>query len=155
MECRAHSIVLAAIVVAIVAFAGCSSKNPDPASDRFYGPATRQVAPDPVYNPIRSVRPPQVTPTRQVKSAAGPVIEPVIHLTLQQTPICEAIQVLTAATRYRLYCSSLVAKQVVSIDALGTLGELASKIENQSKVVVVIDHENEEVRVLGSNREAH
>lgn len=134
--------------------AGCSSKKvPEWSPEKkkkMFRIATQQLAPEPVYNAVRWVRPPQVTPTRKIESSTAPIIMPIVNLSVQNRPLKEVILVIAAPTRYRTYCSSLIANQPLSLNMLGTIDELAAEIEKTSGINVVIDHENKEIRFLAN-----
>lgn len=140
---------------------GCgSTPQPKPVKeeDRFYFFPTRQLAPQPVYGRIREVRPPEPLPLEERPAPAGPPLEPVIHLELKNATLGETAKVLGEAHRYSYYCSSLVARQRVTVNRLGTIDELAEHLAEVADVAVTVDHDLRELRVLrkeGDEQEAH
>ena len=112
--------------------------------------ATRQLPPEPVYNPVTWVRPPQIAPTRKYEASRAPLVLPVMEFSIDNAPLSEAVLVLAAPTRYATYCSSTVADQRLSLTMVGTMPEIAQEIEAKTGVRVIIDHTNREVRFLGS-----
>jgi hypothetical protein len=81
-------------------------------------------------------------------------ISPVLHYKVQDVTLKEAALVLASTTRYRSYCSSLIADQRLTLDGLGTLDELADEIETLAGIQVVVDHEHKEVRFLARDSDA-
>ncbi len=73
---------------------------------------------------------------------------PIYHLELAENSLKEAAAALASTARYSSYCSELIAEDVISISTLGTIEELATQIEEQAGIEVVVDHENKEVRFL-------
>lgn len=114
-----------------------------------YTIATRQLPPEKPYSMTRWVRPPQVLPPRQAPvRASSSYISPVVHYKVTDISLKEAALVLAATTRYRSYCSSLIADQRLTLDSLGTIDELAEEIETLAGIDVIIDHDSKEVRFL-------
>lgn len=148
------TLTLKILLLAILAqgLVGCASKIPQweaaNQNKAVFSIATQQLPPEPVYNPVRWVRPPQVLPTREAKVNRAPLIHPIIHFEVEKTPLEETARILAAVGRYRSYCSSLVAKRLVTLNTLGNMDELAQQISKITKTRVIIDHQNKEVRVV-------
>lgn len=139
------------LLAGVLLAAGCSSggyEYLEADKPKVFKVASRQHAPDPVYSRTTWVRPPQVLPTRERDAKTKPLILPVIHYTVDGLPLKEAALILAATSRYRSYTAPSIEGQKISINSLGTIEELAQEIENKAGVRVVIDHENEEIRVL-------
>ncbi|MCB0353697.1 MAG: hypothetical protein KDD64_09240 [Bdellovibrionales bacterium] len=140
--------------LSLVASSGCSTADTEskkvPRVNRI---AHSQLPPAPTYNRLRWVHAPETLPVRELQyQTAGidqrPLLLPVIHFEIQDKSLREASQVLAAATRYGVYCSSLVAERKVTLNSLGTVDELAAEISQQTETRVVVDHSNKEIRVL-------
>lgn len=116
--------------------------------DKAYLVATRQTAPEPVYNRVFMARPPEVMPAREVEFMNAPRVLPVIHLELKAVTLETVAQTLGGSARYRSYCAASIADKKFSIDALGTIDELADIISKKADVYVSVDHANREVRFL-------
>ena len=140
------------VLLSASAFSGCAYKDAPKYTPtekpKVFRVATRQLPPEPVYNRLRWVRPPQVTPSRKIDAKRSPLILPVVHYSVKQTPACEALLVLAATSRYRSYCASAVEPKRVSLDMLGTIDEIAQEISHNAGIKVVVDHQNQEVRFL-------
>ena len=116
--------------------------------------AMRRIAPQPTYNRLRWVHPPEVLPARDAHERLDPTrpkMLPVVHLEIEKTPLKEVALILGTATRYRTFCASLVENELVTMNKLGTLDELAESIEQQTPARVVIDHGTRSIRILGRN----
>jgi len=135
----------------------CSSQIPVATikkEKKAYSVAYRQIPPQPTYGATRWVRPPTTFPSRKFEDRSSSYVSPVVHYKVTEAPLKEAALVLAAITRYKSYCSSAIADQKVTIDTLGTLDELAQEIEVLTGIKVVVDHDNKEIRFLGSNKQA-
>lgn len=130
---------------------GCSTPQP---RTETYKVAFRQSPPQPVYNRLRWVRPPDVKPARGLPQAEAPRINPIFHLAIDNGTLEEVSLALAAMARYQSYCSSLVAEKRISIQSLGTLDELADEVATLSGVHVVVDHPSREIRFLAQNYNA-
>lgn len=146
------SIRIIALTALLLAGAGCSSKGPKewkPEVERhLFGIAVRQDAPQPVYKRTRLVYPPSPLPQPAVSRNAAPGIFPVIHLDLEDASLEEASRILGQSARYASYCASTIADQRITLSTLGTLDELASALEREANISVVVDHHNREVRFI-------
>lgn len=118
---------------------------------KIFRVATRQLPPEPVYNRVRWVRPPQVNPVRRTSGKRSPLILPVVHYAVDQMPACEALLILAATSRYRTYCASHVESKSVTLDMLGTIDEISQELSSKFAINVVVDHQNQEVRFLAKN----
>lgn len=114
---------------------------------------TRQHAPEPVYNRVTMARVPEVLPAREVVYDNAPRVLPVIHLELKGVTLETVSQTLAGSARYRSYCAASIANKKFSIDALGTIDELADIISKKANVYVSVDHVNREVRFLPSRKQ--
>ena len=114
---------------------------------KVYGASHQQLAPQPVYNRLRNVELPDVMPPATAEMR-GQKYMPVVHLELKTARLEEVASALASLGRYRSYCAGTIANRRVSVNALGTLEELAAEIAAQEKIEVVVDHEAREVRFL-------
>ena len=111
--------------------------------------ASHQLPGDPVYNRVFMARPPEVMPKRgDEKVVPDASIIPVIHLDVQNSNLESVARTLADSMRYRSYTAASIANKKFSIDALGTIDELADTISNKAGVYVSVDHGNKELRVL-------
>lgn len=135
----------------LIFLSGCSTPHYDKlAGTKSYDLATRQLPPDPVYSRLKWVHLPEMYPSMMYKASEDrPRYFPVFHFQINNRELCDAAVQLAGTARYSSYCSSLLKGERITLQALGTIDELAKKIENSSsKVRVVVDHENREVRFL-------
>ena len=139
-------------VIASLACACASSVQTESEKEQreIYSIATRQLPPEPVYNPVRWVRPPQVNPDRDIDAKNAPIILPVIHFKVENASLKEAAIVLAGTSRYRSYCASSIAKRKVTMELLGTIEELAQEISIREGIKVVVDHDSEMIRFLAN-----
>lgn len=111
--------------------------------------ANKQLPPEPIYNPVRWVRPPEVTPARKADyKPSNKIISLVYSFTVKDSTIEKTSLALANALGYRSYCSSLIAEQPFSLELLGTIDEIANTISKKAGIKVVLDHDNKEVRFL-------
>ena len=129
---------------------GCSGREQKqwkPETERrAFAVAPRQLAPEPVYNRLRWVHPPDVLPSREIAQNAAPVILPVIHLDLKNSTLDQAAAALASSSRYSSFCASSIANRRISISKLGTIDELANEIEAVAKIRVQVDHQGHALR---------
>jgi len=138
-----------ASALGLILLGGCTAAPRAPQEvPRSYIIADRQLAPEPVYNRLRYVQPPEMLASRSVRKSSAPSIMPVFHLEVNNITLEELTRLLAESARYDAYCSGLVADQIVSMNTLGTLDELAKELSISADVHVVVDHENRFVRVL-------
>lgn len=151
MTPRSRIVALGALFIVVCSGCASNSREWKPIPTQItYEVAHRQLPPEPVYNRLRWVRPPEVLPARLPKSGEAPLIKPVIEFQVRNTPLEEVAQVLAASARYGSYCASSVATQRLTLQRLGTIDEIARAIEQEAKVAVVVDHERRMVRILRS-----
>ncbi len=110
----------------------------------------RQVAPEPIYNRITMVRPPDTLPFMPIGVRQPYVNRDVRNVGIQadDVPLEEAAEMIAGAMGYKSYCSSLIAKRKVSIKQNGTIEQLAADLSSKEKIEVVIDHDSREIRFL-------
>jgi hypothetical protein len=142
---------IALVATSLICSCGGSEKPYEPHQERKYFtfPA-RQLAPEPVYNRLTLVRPPDPLPDSDLQESDAPVIHPVIHLDIKDASLEQAARVLASAARYNAYCSSLIADRTITMSELGTIDELAKRISRKANIEVVVDHQNAEVRFLAN-----
>lgn len=144
---------LGALLVALSA--GCASTSaPEwapPKQTRTFSVAQRQLPPEPVYNRLRLVRPPEVLPNAPETESARAAIVPVLHLQVKNAKLEEVARLLASAAQYGSYCSSIVAHQTISFNRLGTLDELAAELEKAAQIQVLIDHSDRQVKFLAKH----
>lgn len=151
-----HRNLKVALAVAVMgALVGCSADLPPAVKGEpeVYTIHTRKLPPEPVYNRIRWGNPPDIAPSRELPLAAEGHVIPVITMNLKNATLEEASRSLAATAQYASYCSSLIAKQKISFNQLGTLDELAEAISRQAGIRVVVDHEGQAIRFLPQEAE--
>ena len=116
----------------------------------YYYPM-RQLAPEPVYNRLRTGYLPQPLPSRKANPSDAALILPVFQFEVNDITLHEASQILANTARYHSYCAPSVAQQHISLATIGTIDELAAEIGRQAGISVIVDHNNREVRFVASN----
>lgn len=134
---------------------GCSTTDvpqwQPPKETRTFSVASRQLAPEPTYSRLRWVRPPEVIPSERKAEAEVPAIVPVMQLEIKDASLEEVARLLASTAQYSSYCSSLVAKQKVTLNRLGTIDELGKEIEKIAQIRVIIDHGSRQIRFLADH----
>ena len=125
------------------------------ADRKVFRVAHRQLPLEPTYNRLRWVHLPEVMPAAERPREKPPKIMPIIELVLEDDTLEDASLILAATTRYRSYCSSLIADQKITLSALGTVDELAVVIAESAGINVTVDHTNREVRFLARAGESN
>ncbi len=152
---RPHNVVsvlsLSLLALTLSACSGTDTKQWKPeTARRSHSIAYRQLAPEPVYNRLRWVHPPDnlsEEPKTEVTSSA-PVLFPVVHLDLKGTSLEEASRALAATARYSSFCASSVSGRKVTLSKLGTIDELGEALSSAADVQVHVDHEGRAVRIF-------
>lgn len=138
----------AVAILASGALLGCE-KPVAPPPEPTYRVAMRQLPPKPTYHRLRWVQLPETMPYNADQLGDEvPAISPIISIDLNDSTLEEAARVLAATGRYSSYCAGAIAKQKISIKAVGTLDEIAAEIAKRAHIDTSIDHENHEVRFL-------
>lgn len=149
---RAGAVVCALFVLGC--YPGQKAYDPHAGKRSVFLASVRQTAPEPVYNRLRWVHPPESLPDRDVRGAeaeafqSAPPIRPVYHMTLKNASLLDASRVLAATARYEAFCAPSISEQKISIDNLGTIDELGSRISSLADINVVVDHDGRTVRFL-------
>ena len=137
---------------------GCSSKRQLNTQPRVSKIAHRQLAPEGTYGRLRWVHLPQVTPAdrivREPQYDGRKQILPIVEYKVNGVTLEEAADILAGATRYRAYCSSSIAKKLLTLHMLGTVDEIAEEISAKSGILVQVDHQNTSVRFLAGTGES-
>ncbi len=140
-------------VATFSALCGCSTnvvplKNPE---RKTFTVSYRHTAPQPVYSRVRWVYLPDVVPMKDgfALSKSAP-IDPVVSLQLKNTSLPEAMMSLANIVRYRAECPSQLESVKVSLNAVGTIEELAQQIAKQAGEEIVVDHVSRVVRIQPS-----
>ncbi len=115
---------------------------------KLFGISVRDHAPQPVYKRTRLVHLPSVVPPTPQDLGRAPMILPVVHFELVDASLEDAARILGQTSRYTSYCASTIADKRVTLTALGTIDELASKISTLANIETIVDHHNREVRFL-------
>lgn len=140
-------VITASLILSTLFLGGCSSTDvSDVQAPQVYQVATRRWAPEPVYNRLRWARPPQVHPERAHPQVDSPLIMPVVHFSVKDETLKDVVLILGANSRYKTYCSPLIAGEKLTMDMLGTMEEIAVAIEDSKNIQVILDHEAEELR---------
>ena len=135
-------------------FVGCSYKYTGSGStlDRHVHIfAVRQAPLPPVYNRIRTVHLAEPLPSRDNHPVTNRIITPVFQFEAEDSTFEEVALILANTAKYSSYCDPNIANKKVSIITLGTIDEIANEIEKETNVIVKIDHQNKEVKILSSN----
>lgn len=118
---------------------------------KTFSVASRQLAPEPTYSRLRWVRSPEVIPSELHGGSAAPAIVPVMQLEIKDMTLEEVARLLGSAAQYSSYCSSLIAKQTLTLNRLGTIDELGAEVEKAAQIRVVIDHNARQIRFLADH----
>ena len=111
--------------------------------------ANKQLPAEPIYNPVRWVRPPEVTPSRKPDyKPSNKAVTLIYSFSVKDSTLNNTSLSLANALGYRSYCSSLIAEQVFSMELVGSIDEIATNISKKAGIKVVVDHDNKEVRFL-------
>lgn len=125
-----------------------SNEEAAPKKLEIYKVAFRQLPPAPVYNRIRIVKLPDVTPDSSKPASDAVQLDPQVKLKLRNNTLEQAAIALASLGKYHAYTASSVAKQKVSIEAYGTLEEVAQQLANKSGAHIVVDHQNKQISIL-------
>lgn len=140
--------VLVGTAISLLLLTGCAGTPPEAPVAETFSLASRQLPPEPVYNRLRWVFPPQPLPSRDgAKSTAGQIV-PLIDFDVKNATLEEAARILAASARYHYYVASDLANKKVSLKVLGNVDDIANKIEKLANIAVVVDHSNREIRLL-------
>lgn len=129
----------------------CSSSVEVSPAKRVYQIAEQQLPHEATYSRLRWVHLPATQPPATLQRASDsvrPRLLPIVHLTIENKSLCDAASALASLMRYTSYCSSQLREETTSIEALGTIYELAERIADNHTVKIVIDEENREIRFL-------
>lgn len=143
--CRALGLISLLSLSACSIFAG-EAQLPEKRA-QVYSVASRRLAPEPVYNRIRLVYLPDVKPGSLADSNA-PTLPMRARLSLKNNTLEQAGIALAAIGNYQAYTASSIAKQKLSLEAVGSLDELGAQLSMQSGAHVVIDHPHRQIRIL-------
>ena len=141
-------LMLTALAVSISSVIGCTPRYQGPE----YLMSPRQSAPQPVYNRVTFARPPEVMPPRSLRFKNAPMMSPMIHLEVTDESMEATIKKLASLNHYRSYTAASIADKNISVDALGTVDEIADKISIEADVYISVDHANHEIRALPPKR---
>ena len=136
-----------------VSLTACSTKKDDEVA--VFTHTNKQFAPEPIYNRLRWVQLPTVIPPTpkdiadSTPSSDAPLILPVIHLELYNSPLKEAAQLIADSSSYNSYCSSDIVDQKITINTLGTLNELLDEVAKTANIDTVVDHKTRTIRFMG------
>jgi len=130
-------------------FAGCGPLPPSIPKEPIYRSAIRQLPPKATYHRLRWAHLPDLKPLHvSAPRDEVPSVLPILNLDVKDVTLEEAGRVLAATTRYATYCTSSIAKRKISLNAVGTIDELAAQLGKQAQVHSYVDHDNREIRFL-------
>lgn len=142
-------------VLALVSGCAAGPKEYDPSGGKrtIFLPVVRQNAPEPVYNRLRWVHPPEVLPERDLRGAEAEAfasalpMRPVYQMSFKDTGLQDVSRILAATARYDAFCDPVIANQKLSMNDLGTIDELAQIISERAGITVEVNHETRTVRL--------
>lgn len=145
----ASAILLAAL--AAFALAACSSglQGADKERKTFYYPS-RQVPPEPVYNRLTYVQPPQVLPDRSSANGSESMIRPSIHLQVANSTLSHAAAALASTVGYSYFASPEIAGRPSSCNMTGSVDEIARALAEDSHTEVEVDHQARSIKFMPS-----
>jgi hypothetical protein len=141
-----HLLTIGLIALIVV---GCSSDgklDPDRTLE-VYNVSFRQTAPQPTYKRTTWVLSPENIPAPEAPFSSGPAIFPVYTLNIKNSSIRELMQLLSETSRYASFCEGKQCNSRISINAVGTVEELAQEITKRSNVNLIVDHDAHEIRI--------
>ncbi len=128
---------------------GCASfSKPEPEPIPQYRVATEQLPPEPVYGRVKIEYMPYTKPARETKRAAAPVVMPELHLSVENSSLEEVASILASSARYSSFVAYELADRRLTMDAIGSLDDLAKRISRRANVDVQVDHKRHLVRIL-------
>ncbi|NBW40039.1 hypothetical protein EBR25_03440 [bacterium] len=145
--------VLLSFTIICLMLSGCSSTLELSPAKRAYQVAEQQLPQEPTYNRLRWVHLPTSQPARSLHRASDevrPKLLPVVHFSIKEKSLCEAATILAGLYRFSSYCSSQLREEMITLEALGNIYELAENIAADHDVKIVIDRENREIRFFPS-----
>lgn len=132
------------LVLCVILLGGCTSSVHSPE----YLTSVTQVPPQPVYNRIFLARPPEVLPYRKKHKSISVKENPVFQLDVSNETVESVIKTLASASRFRGYTSATIADSKVSLQAVGTIDELADALSKAANIHISVDHANRELRAI-------
>jgi hypothetical protein len=134
---------------------GCSGETLQPADPAAFTYATRTLPPQPVYNRITSVRPPEPLPKRWKIDSRETVSEGESDQKVQKyafvadsVPLEEAVSRIAKQAGYSFYCQDSIARNIISIDVSGSLDDVLRGVEVKSGTQITVDHSARHIRAL-------
>ena len=145
------------LLTAILLLSGCSLfDSTDPVNEKkpeIFKVSFRQLPPEPVYNRVKFVYLPDVKPDSTKAHSNASQLDPLVKLSLKNNTLEQAAIALASLGNYHPYTASSIAKQKISLEAYGTLEEVAMKLATKSGVHIVVDHPNRQIRILKESEE--
>jgi len=137
-------------VLVLAWLSGCSDVKPyDPTSNqerKYFFHSVRQVPPEPVYNRLTYVRPPNPLPDPSAPAASADTLRPSIRLEIANSTFGKAANALASAVGYREIVDPAFASLPYSCNMSGSVDILAGMMAQDVNADVFIDHEQREVR---------
>lgn len=142
------------LLLSVLAACGPTQKQWEvPKERKYYSAASRRLPPPEGYNRLKWVHLPEVLPVTESEAVAAtaPQMMPLIHYSVRDLSLEEASRVLAASARYTSYAASNVAGRKVTLNAIGSIEEVAERLAMLSQTRIVVDHENRQLRVLSTD----
>lgn len=142
-------------IIASLLLVSCGG-NPPPHEDaEAYAYATRTLPPQPVYNRLTSVRPPEPLPKRWKIDNRETVAEDETDQKVQKFALVardvtleEAVSRIAKQAGYSFYCQDSIARIPVTIDVNGNLDDVLRALELKSATQINVDHQARHIRAL-------
>ena len=124
-------------------------KGNQQAPAEIYSVSTRQIAPPPVYNPVRWVRPGQISADRNLTvKKKTTMILPHIHYKVEDVTYSQAALILAGTAAYKSYVPSTLQEKRISLEMIGDIEEIANEISLKENIKVIVDHRTRSVSCL-------
>ena len=135
-------------LLVVLLLSACAATEVKVKSVPTYKISRQQVGAEPVYSSLRWVNLPDPLPDKGAQPNSKNFVDPVYQFELKNSSLEESSYIFATALHYRSYCASGIANQHVTFSTLGTIAEIAEKLEKLAGIKIVIDHDNREVRFL-------
>lgn len=146
-------IILASFLI-ITWLSACSDLKPyDPSGTerKYFFHSVRQLPPEPVYNRLSYVRPPDPLPDEAAPSASADTLRPRIQLEIANSTLGRAAGALASSIGYQVFVDPEIASLPYSCNMSGSIEVLANNMAEQVNADVVVDNEQRQIRFSVKN----
>ena len=136
------------VVLAGLLVAGCSGHTPKDSERRQFFHPVRQLPPEPVYDRLRYVNPPQVLPDDTAPERSADTLRPTLHLDIAHSTLGHTAVALAQTVGYTASTDASIESRPYSCNVSGSVDAIGETIAREAGIQVVVDHERREVRFL-------